>query len=127
MKLVDSEQKHIHKMLALGGVKIYELVWFYRKNSNDLRGVPCLVPPKTDPFQEEQETRINPRRLTDAGVQPRRTLEARIQPRKPYDARVQPRRPQSTTRAQNPIHEAPGAQNTAHEAPGTQKSRRIRK
>ena len=30
--------KHIHKILALGGVKIYELEWFYRKNSNDRRG-----------------------------------------------------------------------------------------
>ena len=37
--------KHIHKMLALGGVKIYELVWFYRKNSNDLQGSPSLVTP----------------------------------------------------------------------------------
>ena len=108
-------------MLALGGVKIYELVWFYRKNSNDLRGSPSLVTPKkTDPFQEEQETRINPRRLTDARVQPKGTLEARIQPRKPEDARVQPRRPQIATRAQNPVHEAPGAQNPAHEAPGAQ-------
>ena len=35
-------------MLALGGVKIYELVWFYRKNSNDLRGSPSLVTPPED-------------------------------------------------------------------------------
>ena len=32
-------------MLALGGVKIYELVRFYRKNSNDLRGSRSLVTP----------------------------------------------------------------------------------
>ena len=35
-------------MLALGGVKIYELVWLYRKNSNDLRGSPLLVTPQED-------------------------------------------------------------------------------
>ena len=39
---------HIHGMLALGGVEIYELVWFYRKNSNDLRGSPSLVTPQED-------------------------------------------------------------------------------
>ena len=35
-------------MLAFYGVKIYELVWFYRKNSNDLRGSPSLVTPQED-------------------------------------------------------------------------------
>ena len=47
-KFVDSEQKHSHKILALGGVKIYELVWFYRKSSGDLRGSPSLVTPRED-------------------------------------------------------------------------------
>ena len=28
--------------------------------------LPWSLPKKTNPFQEEQETRINPRRLTDA-------------------------------------------------------------
>ena len=35
-------------MLALDGVKIYELVWFYRNSSNDLRGSPSLVTPQED-------------------------------------------------------------------------------
>ena len=35
-------------MLAMGGVKIYELVWFYHKISNDLRGSRSLVTPRED-------------------------------------------------------------------------------
>ena len=35
-------------MLALGGVSIYELVWVYGKNSNDLRGSPSLVTHQED-------------------------------------------------------------------------------
>ena len=67
MEFVDSEQKHSHKILALGGVKIYELVWFYRIVRMTCEEALHWSPPKkTDPLQEEQETRINPRRLTDA-------------------------------------------------------------
>ena len=67
MEFVDSEQKHSHKILALGGVKIYELVWFYRKSSGDLRGSLSLVTHRqADPFQEEKEPQVNPRKLKDA-------------------------------------------------------------
>ena len=56
-----------HERLALGGVKIYELVWFYRKNSNDLRGSPSLVTHKqADTFQEEKKAQVKLKKLKDA-------------------------------------------------------------
>ena len=108
-------------MLALGGGKIYELVCFYRKNSNDLRGSPSLVTPQEDRPLPGGTGNPNQSQEGHGCVSPaQEDLKARIQPRKPEDARVPPRKPQTATRAQNPIHEAPGAQNTTHEAPGAQ-------
>ena len=86
-------------MLVLGGVKIYELVWFYRKNSNDLRGSPSLVTPQED------------RPLPGGTGNPNQSQEAHgcVSPAQDLGS-------------ENPAQEARGRQSPAQEAPNSHKS-----